>query len=99
MYQKKTEIDSKKLPIGFLQKMIDEVANIYNLPNDHKIRKTLIWQRISTAKHHVPYGQGNGFPYPLMKIDDEVCNLIIAISKFHHTIIVSNALKLINYII
>ena len=56
MYHNKTELYGKKFPVGFLQNNIDEVANIYNLLNDHKITKTLISQIIVTAKHHVPYG-------------------------------------------
>ena len=93
--RKKTELCDKKFPVVSLQNNIDE-AGKKNLPNDKKITKTLISQRIATAKHHVPYGQGNGFPYPLLKIEDEVCNLIIAISKCNHPIRVSNALQLIN---
>ena len=58
--------------------------------------KTLISQGIAIAKHHVPYGKGNGFPYVLLKIEDEVCNLIIKISKCHHPVRVSNAFQLIN---
>ena len=34
-----------------------------------------------------------------MKIEDEVCNIITAMSKFHHPIRVSNALQLINDLI
>ena len=61
--------------------------------------KTLISQIIATVKHHVTYGQGNGFPYPLLKIEDEVLNITIAMSKCHHTIIVYNELHLINDLI
>ena len=68
MYQKKTERDGNNLSFVLLQKNIDEVVKIYNLPNDQKITKTPMSQIISTAKHHVPYGQGNGFTYRLLKI-------------------------------
>ena len=34
---KKTELDSKTLPVGFLQKNLDEVSKNHNLPNKHKI--------------------------------------------------------------
>ena len=61
--------------------------------------KTLISQIIATGKHHVPYGQGNSFPDALMKIEDEVFNLIFAMSKCHHPIRISNALQLINDLI
>ena len=61
MYQKKTELYGKELPVGFLQNKIDEVSKKYNLPNNHKIMKTLISQIIATAKHHAPYGKGNVF--------------------------------------
>ena len=63
------------------------------------LTKTLISQRIETTKHNVIQGQGNGFPSPLLKIEDSIFNLIIAISKCHHPIRVSNALKLINDLI
>ena len=68
----------------------------HNLPNDHNITKTLISQIIATGKHHLHYGQGGGFTYPLLKIEDEVFNLIITISKCHHPIRVYNALQFIN---
>ena len=61
--------------------------------------KTLISQIIATIKHHVTYVQGNGFPYPLLKIEDEVWNITIAMSKCHHTIRASNELQLINDLI
>ena len=80
------------MPVGFLGKKIYEVAKEHNLTNNHKITKTLTSQRIATAKHHVTYGQGNSFPSPLLKIEDEVCNLIIAMSNCHHPIRVFNAL-------
>ena len=51
------------------------------------------------GKNHVPYGQGNGFPYIFLKIDDEVCNIIIAMSKCHHLIRVSNTLQFFNDLI
>ena len=61
VYQKKTELYGKELPVGFLQNKIDEVSKKYNLPNNHKIMKTLISQIIATAKHHAPYGKGKVF--------------------------------------
>ena len=87
------------MPVGFLQNNIDEVAKIYNLPNNHKITKTLISQIISTAKYIVSYGQVNGFPYPLLNLKDKAYNLIAEMSKFHHSIIVFNALQFINDLI
>ena len=59
----------------------------------------LISQRIATSMHHVPCVQGNGFPDPLLKIEDEVCNLIIEMSKCHRPIRVYNALQFINDLI
>ena len=99
MYKNKTELDGKKFPFGFLQKNIYKVAKTHNLMNDHKIIKTLISQRIVTAKHHVPYGKGSGFPYMLLKIEDGFCNLIISMSKYQYPIIVSNSLQFINNMI
>ena len=78
---------------------MDEVAKKHNLLNDHNITKTLISKIIVTDKHHIPYGQGNGFPSPLLKIEDEVCNLIITMSKCHHPIRVFNSLQFINDLI
>ena len=66
------------------------------LPYDYKITKTLISQIISTAKHHVTYVKGIGFPSLMLKIEYEVCNLITAMSNCHHPIRVSNSLQLIN---
>ena len=37
-----------------------------------KKKNTFISQIIATGKHNVKYGQGNGFPYPLLKIEVEV---------------------------
>ena len=96
MYKRKTELYGKKFPVKIPQKSIDEVAKIHNLPNYPKITKTLISQIIVTDKHRVPYGQGSGFPAPLLKIENEVCNKIFAISKFHYPIRVSNLIQLIN---
>ena len=87
------------MPDELLKNNIDEVAKKHNLPNDKKITKILISQRVATTKHHVPCVQGNGFPYPFMKIEDEVFNLIIKMSKCYHTIRVSKSLKLINDLI
>ena len=84
------------MPVGLLQNNIDEVTKKYHLPNNHKITKTLKSQIIVTAKYYVPYGKGNGSPYLLFKIEDEFCNLIIAMSKFHHPIRFFNTLQLIN---
>ena len=72
LYKNKIELYGKKFPVGLPQKNIYEVSKTHNLPNDHNIMITLISQRIVTAKQHVPYGQGSGFPYPLLKIEDEV---------------------------
>ena len=66
--RRKKELYGNKLPFGLFQKNIDEVAKIHNLLNNQKITKTLKTQRIATAKHHVLYGQGNGFPSPLLKL-------------------------------
>ena len=63
MYKNKTELDGKKSPVGFLQNNIDELAKKHNLPNNHKIAKRLISQKIATSNNYVPYGQGKGFPY------------------------------------
>ena len=68
VYKRKTELYGKKFPVKIPQKSIDEVAKIHNLLNNQKITKTLKTQRIATAKHHVLYGQGNGFPSPLLKL-------------------------------
>ena len=87
------------MSIGLLQKNIYEVAKKHNLPNNQKITKTLISLRITTDEHHVPYGQGNGFPSLFLKIEDEFLNLIISMSKCHHPIRVSNTLQLINDLI
>ena len=84
MYQKKTELYGNNLPVGFLQNNIDEVLKIYNLPNNNKITKTLISQRIATANHRVQFVQGNGFPSTLLKIEDEFFNFIIEMSKCRH---------------
>ena len=92
MYKNKTELYGKEFLVGILQNNIDEMKK--NWPNDHKIMKTLISQLIATGKHHVPYGRGNGFPSPLLKIENEVCNLIIAMSKCYHPIRVSNSLNI-----
>ena len=99
MYKKKIELDVNKFPVGFHQNDICEVAKKHNLPNNYKITKALISQIIASVKHHVPYGQGKYFPYQLLKIEDEVFNIIIAVSKCHHPIIVSNVLQLINDLI
>ena len=99
MYQKKIGLDGGYFPVRFLQKNIDDTEKIYNLPNNHKITKALISQIIATAKHHVPHGQGNGFTSPLLKIEYEVCNLIIEMSKCHHPITVFNTLNFINNLI
>ena len=85
--------------VGLLQNNIDEATNIYNLPNYHKIMKTLISQIIVTGNHHVPYGRDNCFPDPLLKIEDEFYNLIIEMSKCHHPIRFPNELQLINGLI
>ena len=52
---------------------------------------------MANSKHHVPYVQVNSCSDPLMKIEDNFCNLIISMSKFHYPITVSDALQLINY--
>ena len=98
MYKNKIELNGRKLPVGFLQNNIDKVSKKQNLPNNHKITKTLLSQRLSTGNHRVPYGQGKGFPAPLLKTKD-FFNLIIAVSKCYHPIRVSNALQLINILI
>ena len=72
MYKKKTELDGMKFPVGFLQNNIDEFRKKHDLINYQKIMKTLVSQRITNSKHHVPYRQDNGFPYPLLIIEDEV---------------------------
>ena len=76
--KKKTELDSNNLPVGFLQNDIDEVEKKLNLPNNHKISMKFIPQRVATGKHHGPYGQGKGLTDHFLKIEDEVCKLIIA---------------------
>ena len=87
------------MPLVFLHNNIDEVEKIYNLPKNYKITKTLISQRISKSEHSVSCGQGNGFPYMLLKLKDKVCNLITEMSKFRHPIIFSNAPQFINELI
>ena len=42
VYNKKTELDGNKFPVGLIQKNINEIAKKHNLPNNHKITKTLI---------------------------------------------------------
>ena len=98
MYQYKTELDGKNLPFGFPQKNIDEIRK-YKLPNDHKIKNTMISQGIATDKNRVPYGKGNSFPSLLLKIEDEVLDLIISMPKCHHPIRAFNAPQLVNAII
>ena len=71
MYQNKTELVGKKLPVRFPHKKIDELAKKNNLSINNKITKTLISQIIATSKHRVPYGQGNAFISLLLKIEDE----------------------------
>ena len=64
LYKKKTGHYGKRLLFKSHQNNIDEVAKKHNLPNNHKITKTLIPQMIATDKNHVTYGQGNSFhPY------------------------------------